>query len=50
MKDPFKDVNKYIWLYDDTFFDFFPTKQHEEIKKVCERYIKKTKPKIIKSD
>lgn len=47
MQYPFKDI---IWMYDDTFFDFFPTKQSKEVEKVVTRYIKKTKPKIYKLD
>lgn len=48
MEDPFKNI-KFIWeFYDD--INFFPRKEQEEVRKVVERYIKKTKPVIIKSD
>jgi hypothetical protein len=46
MKDPFENV-KIIWeFYDD--INFFPRKESEEVQKVVERYIKKTKPKIYR--
>ena len=36
---------KYLWeFYDD--INFFPRKESEEVRKVVEIYIKKTKPKI----
>lgn len=44
MDDPFKNGKLIFPLFDDTFSDFFPKKEQEEIRKVFERYIKKTKP------
>lgn len=51
MKDPFHSI-KFIYLedYDDT--NFFPRRESEEIRKVMDRYIKKTEPKfyIVNTD
>jgi hypothetical protein len=49
MEDSFKNI-KFFIPFDDSLSDFFPKKDSEEIRKVVERYIKKTKPKIIKLD
>ena len=43
-----KDNLKFIYLDDDV--NFFPRKEQKEVQAVVERYIKKTKPKIIKLD
>ena len=49
MEDLFKNVKLPLYIIlDDTYSDFFPNKELEEkVRKVAERYIKKTKPKII---
>ena len=44
MKDPFNNI-KFIYLDD---VNFFPKRKSEEVRKVVERYIKKTKPKIYR--
>ena len=33
-----------IHIFDDIYSDFFPKREQEEVKKVIDRYIKKTKP------
>jgi hypothetical protein len=51
MDDPFKNMILPLYILDDTYSDFFPKKKSEEVRKVVERYIKKTKPFfVIKSD
>lgn len=50
MKDPFEKIRHTLIIDDDTYSDFFPKREQEEVRKVVERYIKKTKPNIIKLD
>lgn len=47
MKDPFEKVRWTFSFLDDSYSDFFPRREQEEVRKVIDRYIKKTKPKIF---
>ena len=50
MEDPFRNL-RFIYFEDDDT-NFFPRTESEEIRKVVDRYIKKTEPKfyIVSTD